>query len=68
MFKIVIVGLFIAIVLSLASALVALLRDRGHGTATVRALTWRISLSLLLFVLLIIGYSLGWIHPHAPPP
>jgi hypothetical protein len=67
MFKIVIVGLFLAIVLSLVSAGVALLRDRGHGTATVRALTWRISLSLLLFVLLLIGYGLGWIHPHAPP-
>ena len=67
MFKIVIVGLFIAIILSLTSAMVALLRDRGRGTATVRALTWRIGLSLLLFALLLIGYALGWIHPHPSP-
>lgn len=64
LFKLIIVGLFIAIVVVLAQAFVSLVKDRGEGTRTVRALSWRIGLSLLLFALLIIGYFMGWIHPH----
>jgi hypothetical protein len=30
----------------------------------VKALTWRIGLSVGLFVLLIVGYYLGWITPQ----
>ena len=32
------------------------------------SLTWRISLSLVLFALLILGYYLGWITPHPIRP
>jgi len=64
LFKLVIVGLFVIIVIVLGQAFVRLVEDRGRGTRTVRALSWRIGLSLLLFVLLIIGYFMGWIHPH----
>lgn len=64
LFKLVIVGLFITIVIVLARAFVSLVEDRGRGTRTVRALSWRIGLSLLLFALLILGYFMGWIHPH----
>jgi hypothetical protein len=53
-----ILGLIIA---SLGSALVFLVRDRGQSTRTVKALAVRVALSLALFLLLMIGYKLGFI-------
>ncbi len=49
---------------SLGSALVYLVKDKDDSTRAVKALTWRIGLSLLLFVLLLIAFALGWITPH----
>ena len=64
LFKIVIVALFIVIVATLFQGLWFLLKDRGESTRTVRALSWRIGLSWFLFLLLMLGYWLGWIQPH----
>jgi len=50
--RILILLLLLGIGLSLLSALFSLVRDRGRGQRTARALTWRIGLSWLLFVLL----------------
>jgi hypothetical protein len=56
----IIVILFLLLILgSLGSALYFLVRDRGHSERTVRALTWRIALSITLFVLLMAGYYTG---------
>lgn len=52
------------ILFSLGSALYYLVHDRDNSDRIVKALTWRIGLSLLLFVLLIISFALGWITPH----
>jgi len=38
-----------------------LYRDRGAGVRTAQALTLRIGLSILIFVLLLVGFRLGWI-------
>jgi TRAP-type C4-dicarboxylate transport system permease large subunit len=62
--KIMIVFLFIAIIYCLGSAVFFMVRYKGRSSNTVKALTWRISLSLLLFFLLIIGYMMGWISPR----
>ena len=61
-----IIILFLLIILySLGSALFYLVRDnKEDDTRVVKALTWRICLSLLLFSLLFIAFSLGWIKPH----
>jgi hypothetical protein len=56
--------LIVLILASLASALVFLVRDKGEGTRTVKALTWRIGLSLGLFLLLMSAYYLGYIPAH----
>lgn len=61
--KIVIVVMLLAVVASLFSGLFYLYKDRGGGTRTVRALTLRIGLSLLLFAMLIIAYHAGWLGP-----
>ena len=60
--------LFAVILISLFSALVFLVRDRGETHRTVRALTWRIGLSLGLFALLLLAGWLGWIEPHGIYP
>ena len=56
----IIVILFLLVILgSLASALYFLLHDKGQSDRTVRALTWRVALSITLFVLLMAGYYTG---------
>jgi hypothetical protein len=62
--KIIIVLFLFIIIGSLFSGLFYLVRDKGTSERTVRALTVRISLSVLLFVLLMIGYATGVLQPH----
>lgn len=59
--KIVVILFLLFIVGSLFSALYYLVRDKGQGERTVRALTVRITLSVVLFVLLMLGYYFGFI-------
>lgn len=59
------VGLvFAGILFSLGSALFYLMkdRDRGNSKRTVQALTWRIGLSVALFLFLLIANQMGWIE------
>jgi hypothetical protein len=62
--KVIIFLLIGFILFSLGSALYFLVHDRDNSDRIVKALTWRIGLSLLLFVLLIFSYAMGWITPH----
>lgn len=62
--KILIVAALLLIVASLGTALFYLLKDRNRSPRTVKALTARISMSLALFFLLLIGYQSGVLHPH----
>jgi len=62
-FKYLVVGILVLILISLGKALFHLSSNSGDGRAMVRALSWRIGLSVLLFVLLISAYYLGWIEP-----
>jgi hypothetical protein len=64
-FKIAVVAVLLAIVFSLGSALFHLARSKGDSSGKmVRALTWRIGLSVALFILLMIGWATGLISPH----
>ena len=62
--KIIIFIVMIAILASLTSGLVFLVRDNGKTKRTVKALSWRIGISLALFVFLFLAFSLDWIKPH----
>ncbi len=64
MARLLILAGLLAIVLSLGSALVHLVRDKGESKKMARALTIRVGLSVLLFVLLIFAWLMGWIQPH----
>jgi hypothetical protein len=55
--------IFIGIFGSLGSALFFLMRDKGKSNRTVHALAVRVGLSIALFLLLLAGHYLGWIHP-----
>lgn len=52
------------IVASLGSGLYYLVSDKNGSGGLVRALTWRIALSVLLFVFLIVAGLNGWIRPN----
>ena len=62
--KIIIVVFLLLILGSLFSGLFYLVKDKGTSERTVRALTVRISLSVLLFILLMVGYATGLLQPH----
>lgn len=68
--RLLVLGLFIAIVASLGSALRHLSRGGSEQDSRkmARALTIRISLSLALFALLLIAWYMGLISPHTLQP
>jgi hypothetical protein len=63
--RIIIVIAFIGILISLGSALVYLVRDRGSTNRTVNALTVRVGLSVALFLFILFSYWMGWIEPRS---
>jgi len=62
--KIIVVAFMIVILGSLGTALFQLLRDKGESDRAVRALTVRITLSIILFILLMLAFAAGLIKPH----
>ncbi|MBA2651483.1 MAG: twin transmembrane helix small protein [Tatlockia sp.] len=62
--KAIIILVMLVILFALGSSLFFLVRDEGKTTRTVKALTWRIGISLVLFLFLFLAFSLGWIKPH----
>jgi Protein of unknown function (DUF2909) len=65
--KIIIILMLLAIFASLFSALFYLLRG-DKSDRTVKALTWRISISLTLFLLLMTGFYFGVVGVPNPRP
>lgn len=66
--KILIVLVLLAILGSLASGLIFLIKDNGSTERTVKALTVRIGLSVFLFLMLMVGIFTGVIKPHGIYP
>jgi len=61
----IVVLVFVAVILfSLFSALYFLLKDKGGSTRTVKALTIRVALSIVLFVMLLLSFHFGLIGPR----
>jgi succinate dehydrogenase/fumarate reductase cytochrome b subunit len=61
---IVILILLAAIIFNLGAGLYFMMTDKGQTDRTVKALTRRIGLSVLLIILVIIGILTGVIKPH----
>ena len=66
--KVIIILFLLAIGWSLVSAFWFLIKDKGEGDRTVWRLTWRIGLSLVLFVFLYLSFLFGWIEPSSRGP
>ncbi|MGH8232258.1 MAG: twin transmembrane helix small protein [Steroidobacteraceae bacterium] len=62
--RILIFLLLAAIVSSLGTALYHLSTGKRDSDKLLRALSWRIGLSIALFVLLLIAWRIGLITPH----
>lgn len=56
--------MLLAIIISLGSALRYLVSDDGKTDRVLRMLTWRIGMSVGLFVLLMVAWYFGLIQPH----
>ena len=65
--KVLIVIVLLFIVYNLGAGMIYMLLDKGKGNRTVKALTRRIAISILLFVLLLIGMATGLV-PYNPNP
>jgi hypothetical protein len=63
--RIIILLALAGILLSLGSALVYLIRDRGRTNRTVNALTVRVGISVALFLFILFSYWMGWIQPRS---
>ena len=63
--RIIIVLALAGILLSLGSALVYLIRDKGKTNRTVNALTIRVGISVALFLFILFSYWMGWIQPRS---
>lgn len=55
---------FAAIIYNLGAGLYFMMTDKGDSDRTLKALTRRIALSVVLIVLVIIGIWTGLIRPH----
>lgn len=62
--KVIVILLLITIIYCLGSAVFYMIRDKGGSRSMAKALTWRIALSLFLFILLMLSFFMGWITPH----
>ena len=62
--KLLIVLFMVVIVYNLGAGLFYMMTDKGKTNRTVRALTWRIGLSVFLILLVVLGILTGVIKPH----
>lgn len=63
--KIAVIIILLVILYCLASALYFMVGKRGGDEKKmVKALTWRIALSMFLFLAILFAYYMGWVHPH----
>lgn len=60
--------MLVAILIALGSAVFAMLGPKRGRDRMARALTWRIGLSVVLFLLLLAGFASGILQPHQPFP
>jgi succinate dehydrogenase/fumarate reductase cytochrome b subunit len=64
MTKLIIIVFLIVIVYNLGAGLYYMMTDKGQSDRTVKALTRRIALSVVLILLVILGIWTGIIKPH----
>jgi hypothetical protein len=66
--KLVIIGLLLAIVASLLTSMLFLVRDDSRRRRTLTGLKIRIALSITLILFVLLAWQRGWIEPHGLMP
>jgi len=68
--KTIILIMLLLVLMSLAASMFTMIKDRNNTNRTVKFLTFRIAISVALFVLIFVSFFMGWIQPHGlmPPP
>jgi len=64
LFKIVVLMLLLFVIINLGIGLFHLVNGKGKSDKLFRSLTWRIGLSVVIFLILIIGQAAGLIQSH----
>lgn len=59
-----VLAFLVAILWNLGAGLRYMITDHGRTDRMVKALTWRIGLSVALIVLVLIGIATGFVQPH----
>lgn len=62
--KLLIIAFILVIVWNLGAGLYYMMVDKGKSDRTVKSLSWRIGLSVLLILLVMAGIFTGVIKPH----
>jgi succinate dehydrogenase/fumarate reductase cytochrome b subunit len=62
--KLLIIAVFIVILWNLGAGLYYMMVDKGTTNRTVKSLTWRIAISVVLFALIALGLFTGYIKGH----
>ena len=62
--KLLIIAVLVVIVWNLGAGLYYMMVDKGKTNRTVRALSWRIGISVALILMVCAGIYTGWIKPH----
>ena len=65
--KLLVIAVLLAILVSLGSGLFFLVKDKDDSRRVLRALTVRITLSVFLFILILVAWWAGLIQPNAAP-
>jgi succinate dehydrogenase/fumarate reductase cytochrome b subunit len=64
MIKLIIVAFLVIILFNLGAGLYYMMSDKGKSDRMVKALTWRIGISVALILLVMLGIFTGVIRPH----
>ncbi len=59
LFKVIVIGMLLLIGYNLFSALYHMMKGKQHDPKMIKSLTWRVGLSILLFLLLMLGFYTG---------
>jgi succinate dehydrogenase/fumarate reductase cytochrome b subunit len=62
--KLLVIAFLIVILWNLGAGLYYMMVDKGTTNRTVRSLSWRIGISVVLFLLVMVGIYTGFFKPH----
>lgn len=62
--KLLIIAFLVVILWNLGAGLYYMMVDKGTTNRTVRSLSWRIGISVVLILMIAVGMYTGWIKPH----